>query len=594
LREDVILFLARYLCVICSLPFFKKYSCWALNISLLFFAHTSSFAFSKDIDEASMSSSNIQIETQKFLDKTSSLNFDEIIALSNTSWKRVNNGVMGYHFLDADYWAASEGAVLWLKMKLPDSGTENLWLELLPNVGMDGKLAVYEHGKWLWKEPVKGVDSDTIYQPARYLTFLLDTSLPDKTAYIRLTTEQTFQFSLKAHSMDELPWYFMSDTLFFGLVAGMLLLAMIYNFAIGLNAKEPAYLYYALYVFCNLIYSMMMEGYFRLLFPEWGSAAIVSNAATIIVILSAILFVRKFLDTKTSLPRLDILLRGVIIVCVVWCVCLLFVPDLYSYLLTILIGAISPMLALIAGIMSYRQGHPMARYFIIAWLLFLISAGCWGWMWLGVIEPKDWVIKLYLLGTLLEVVLLSLVLGYRFSFLKAQTQTLHAAKSRYRELSETDELTGVLNRRGFVKRVGMKMQSYSSVNLVWLALDVDHFKRFNDAYGHPAGDDLLQKMGGLLNKKGRKENIVGRIGGEEFAILLVNCPMPDAQYFIDRLLIEFEAVNITTSKGEQVSTTLSIGVTEIQLGESVEQVWKRADDLLYKAKQKGRNRAEIG
>jgi len=565
-----------------------------LNISLLFFAHTSSFAFSKDIDEASMSSSNIQIETQKFLDKTSSLNFDEIIALSNTSWKRVNNGVMGYHFLDADYWAASEGAVLWLKMKLPDSGTENLWLELLPNVGMDGKLAVYEQGKWLWKEPVKGVDSDTIYQPARYLTFLLDTSLPDKTAYIRLTTEQTFQFSLKAHSMDELPWYFMSDTLFFGLVAGMLLLAMIYNFAIGLNAKEPAYLYYALYVFCNLIYSMMMEGYFRLLFPEWGSAAIVSNAATIIVILSAILFVRKFLDTKTSLPRLDILLRGVIIVCVVWCVCLLFVPDLYSYLLTILIGAISPMLALIAGIMSYRQGHPMARYFIIAWLLFLISAGCWGWMWLGVIEPKDWVIKLYLLGTLLEVVLLSLVLGYRFSFLKAQTQTLHAAKSRYRELSETDELTGVLNRRGFVKRVGMKMQSYSSVNLVWLALDVDHFKRFNDAYGHPAGDDLLQKMGGLLNKKGRKENIVGRIGGEEFAILLVNCPMPDAQYFIDRLLIEFEAVNITTSKGEQVSTTLSIGVTEIQLGESVEQVWKRADDLLYKAKQKGRNRAEIG
>ena len=562
---------------------------------LFWVIQANSLVHAQNLQYVSLLPANSQIEAQKFLDKAASMSLDQVMTFSDEQWQPVKDQITGYHFWEADYWAASEGAVLWLKIQLP--GADNLdkvWLELLPNVGINGKIAVFDQDSWVWQEPVKHAALGEIYQPAKYLTFLLDKSRSHQTAYIRLTTEQTFQFSLKARSLDELPWYFMLNNLFFGLVAGMLLLAMIYNFAIGLNAKEPVYLYYAFYVFCNLLYSMMMEGYFRLLFPEWGSSALVSNSATILVVLSAIFFVRKFLDTEASLPRFDVLLRVMIAIFIVWMACLTFVPDLYAYLLTILLGTVSPMLAFVAGLLAYRQGHPMARYFLIAWLFFLISAGCWGWMWLGIIEPKEWVVWFYLLGTLLEVVLLSLVLGFRFSTLKTQTKMLHAAKSRYRELSETDELTQVLNRRGFIKNVKRQVQACHDENLIWLALDVDNFKRFNDQFGHPAGDDLLQKMGGLLNKKGRKENVVGRIGGEEFAILLVNCSLPNAQFFIDRLLIDFASTSVTTELGKQVSTTLSIGATAIQVGESIEQVWKRADELLYRAKEQGRNRAVFG
>jgi diguanylate cyclase (GGDEF)-like protein len=541
------------------------------------------------------SSKNTSLEVTKYLDKTASLQLDQIILFSDDQWQATKKQVTGFYFWEADYWAASQGAVLWLKVQLPkDQTQEKVWLELLPNVGMDGKIALFDQGFWGWQEPVKHDSLLNNFQPAKYLTFLFDYSNTHNTAYIRLTTEQTFQFSLKLRAFDQLPSYFMTHSLFFGLVAGMLCLAMIYNFVIGLRAKEPVYLYYAFYVMCNLLYLVVMEGYSRLLFPDWGNSAIVSNSTTILLSFSAIIFIRQFLDTKVSLPRFDILLRGVIALFSAWLVCLSVVPYFYGYLFTIVFGIISPIIGLVAGILSYRQGHPMARYFLIAWFLFLISAGCWGWMWLGIIEPKAWVVWFYLSGTLLEVVLLSMVLGFRFSTLKTQTQTLHAAKSRYRELSETDDLTKLLNRRGFIRSVERQLKNHKNNDLVWLALDIDNFKAFNDKYGHPAGDELLEKMGSLLNEKGRKENVVGRIGGEEFAILLVNCTMSDAINFMNRLLADFALIKIKTEETQQASTTLSIGATAIKPNEKIEPVWKRADKLLYQAKEQGRNRAVVG
>lgn len=540
------------------------------------------------------------LQIQKFLDKTASIEFEEVLKLKDEDWQVTKDQITGYYLWEKDYWAAPKGAILWLKIQLPKHPKESVhaksnrvWLELLPNVGMHGEIALFQEGQWVWQAPVKHDTLAESFQPAKYLTFLFDASSSGQTAFIRLSTKQTFQFSLKLRSFDELPAYFMGHNLFFGLVAGMLCLALIYNLVIGLYAKEPVYLYYAFYVFCNLLYSLIMEGYTRLLFPDWGNTAIVSNTATNLLVLSAFLFIRQFLDTATALPRFDSLLRGTIGLLVTWIVCLGFVPDVHAYLITIIFGISSPILGLIAGTLSYKQGHPMARYFLLAWFFFLISAGCWGWMWLGLIEPKAWVVWFYLSGTLLEVVLLSIVLGFRFSALKNQTLTLNEAKSRYRELSETDELTKLLNRRGFIKNVEHEFQKHANQSLVWLALDVDNFKSFNDMYGHPAGDELLEKMGDLLIKKCRKENIVGRIGGEEFAILLVNSTLSDADNFSKRLLVDFANINVRSEQGQLASTTLSIGATAIQENETIEDVWKRADKLLYQAKEQGRNRAVL-
>lgn len=573
---------------------FKWFTYLALGVLLLVALLGSNFLSAKGVESMSDSLQSVDLNIKRYLDKTASNNLHHILEMPNDKWTPLKDQVTGYYFWQADYWAAPEGAVLWLKVQLPeDERLEEVWLELLPNLGFEGEIALFDEGEWAWHEPVKYSSLEGGSQPAKYLTFLFDYSLNHKTAYIRLTTEQTFQFSLKARSFDDLPLYFMGNNLFFGFVAGMLFLALIYNLVIGLNAKEPVYLYYAFYVFCNLLYTSIMEGYPRLLFPNWGNSALVSNTATVIFVVSAIMFIRQFLETRISHPRFDVLLRTVIIFSTISVFFLNLIPAIYAYILAILIGTMGPFLGLIGGVLSYRQGHPMAKYFMVAWLIFLISSGCWGWMWLGAVEPKGWVVWFYLTGTLLEVVLLSMVLGFRFNTLKAQTQTLSADKTRYRVLSETDELTQVLNRRGFINSVERYTKENSNTDLVWLGLDVDHFKSFNDQYGHFAGDELLAKMGELLNKKSRKDNIVGRVGGEEFSVLLVNCSLAESQNFIDRLLSDFASITVTTENGQQVGTTLSIGATAMQANERVEHVWKRADKLLYQAKEQGRNRAVL-
>jgi diguanylate cyclase (GGDEF)-like protein len=553
----------------------------------------STFAHSESQNTAD--DGEIPLLTAKIFDETASLNIEEIASLPASSWQIIQKDITAYDLFDADYWNASKGAALWLKITLPDLPEHNkIWLELLPNIGIHGAVATLENNSWVWHQPINKTNNSSIQSPTRYLTFLLDTAQPNKTVYLRLTTEQTFQFSIRAQSVDQLLWYVLGINLFFGLVAGMILLALIYNLAIGIKARESAYCYYAFYVFCNLVYSTVTMGYIHMLFPEWGSAAIISNTTTILVILSAILFLRQFLETKQQLPRYDLGLKTMIWLCCLSILSLPFLSAFVAYVVAISIGVSSPVIVLIAGILSLRQGHPMAKYFLVAWTIFLISAGCWGWMWLGLVEPKEWVIWLYLFGTLTELLLLSVVLGFRVNSLKMQSQSLDEAQLRYRKLSETDELTGVLNRRGFTQQASKEIRLTPKKALVWLTMDIDKFKNFNDQYGHPAGDELLERMGRLLTGNVRKDSIIGRIGGEEFAILLVNCTLAGAQQFIDQLLADFADIKVETGSGVTAGTTLSIGFTALKPGDSIEKVWKRADKLLYLAKDQGRNQAISG
>jgi diguanylate cyclase (GGDEF)-like protein len=175
-----------------------------------------------------------------------------------------------------------------------------------------------------------------------------------------------------------------------------------------------------------------------------------------------------------------------------------------------------------------------------------------------------------------------------------QAESLGAEKKRYKKLSRTDELTGVLNRRGFLKAAERIFDFSPPSSLIWLGIDVDHFKKFNDAHGHVAGDKLLRKLGETLNACSRRDDIAGRLGGEEFGLLLVGCPLAKSEILTSRLLAQFAEITVTANSGQQVSATISIGATQVKAGESIESAWKRADELLYQAKNQGRNQTVFG
>jgi GGDEF domain-containing protein len=539
--------------------------------------------------------------------KTNDLSLNEIINTPEEKWQALDKGVTKSYFLDKEYWQASEGSTMWIKISIPRRiNSHRIWFELVPNVGLDGQLAILENGHWRWTMPIGKRNNSNDTLSATFLTFLIDNPRDHKTAYLKLQTSQVFHFNIQVKTDDEQISSFLKDHLFNGFILGFLLLAVIYNLAIGLSANEKLYLYYAFYVFCTSLYITVICGYPRLLFPEWGGDAIFSNLTGLLSVFSATVFIRDLLDTSNSTPRTDIILRILQAFSFISFILIGIISDSSAYILVESLGIITPIILFLTGIFAYRNKHPHAIYFLIAWSILIFSISAWAWMWLGIIEANLNILRLLLLGCLFEVIILSFVLGYRYSHLKKQTELLTDAKLRYQILSETDYLTGVYNRRGFIKQVEHLISS-DRKECIWLSIDIDHFKNFNDMYGHIAGDKLLTEFGNMLSVKVRREDlaakliapdskstyrrgVAGRLGGEEFAIFLINCSLPHARLYGERLLRDFQNLTVKHSDDTQVGTTISIGASILKPHELLETAWKRADKLLYKAKDQGRNR----
>lgn len=534
------------------------------------------------------------------------LDLTDIRNLSAEHWEPLHDGIHHSNFFGDNYVGPSSDANLWIRVQFPRRSSEKYsWIELSPNVGLDGRLAQYVEGRWQWFQPEGRQSNESDRHPVNFLTFALDPESEKRVAYLKLNTSLIYHFKITARTDTEFIWNAVGSNLFNGIILGFLCLAMIYNLVIGVSAGERVYLYYSFYVFCNTIYISVVSGYVRLLFPEWGGMGNMGNLGASLVLFSSVVFVREFLNTDKYLPRMDKALKIMQIVMFLTLIFVTFISEHLAVITTVFLGGISPILLLSAAVMCYRLGHPYARYFLIAWGIFLFTVFIWVAMWAGVFVPSTLIGESFKIGTMLEITLLSMVLAYRYSFLKDQTEQLNEAKLAFKKLSETDELTGVLNRRGFLKRAE-EIVIDKSGNSIWLALDVDHFKNFNDQHGHIAGDHLLAEFGNILDTNRRRENlaakllsdqqeshyrraIAGRMGGEEFAVLLTDCTMSQAKLYSERLLDEFKNLLVENMNGQKVGTTLSIGATRIRPGDNLEESWKRADKLLYEAKKQGRD-----
>ena len=215
----------------------------------------------------------------------------------------------------------------------------------------------------------------------------------------------------------------------------------------------------------------------------------------------------------------------------------------------------------------------------------------WAARWLGLLAPSGWTDWPIAIGSALEAALLSLALAWRIRLLRRERKTLQEAGEQYQRLMMQDELTGVLNRRGFGRHLESMLEQRRSVALVVLVvLDVDHFKQFNDAWGHPAGDAVLRKLGSLLKATIRTDDVAARIGGEEFVLVLAHARESEALIVAERLRRAFEATVFEPRAGTRVNCTLSMGIAVSRPGDTPAGLLERADALLYAAKRNGRNR----
>ncbi len=163
----------------------------------------------------------------------------------------------------------------------------------------------------------------------------------------------------------------------------------------------------------------------------------------------------------------------------------------------------------------------------------------------------------------------------------------------YKLAATTDPLTGVLNRRGFFEAGGAIMQAnrHSMAPVSVLAFDLDHFKSINDRFGHDSGDAALQLFATVARKSMRADDVIGRLGGEEFVAILSGT-LADAAVVAERVRSAFAAADVAVN-GRPITATVSIGVASGSPLAAIETLIGRADAALYRAKANGRNRIEM-
>jgi diguanylate cyclase len=165
---------------------------------------------------------------------------------------------------------------------------------------------------------------------------------------------------------------------------------------------------------------------------------------------------------------------------------------------------------------------------------------------------------------------------------------------RYRKEANLDALTRIDNRRGFVKNLNQAIEhaKTSDTNLCLIIADIDHFKKFNDTHGHLVGDNVLRIVATTIKECIKGKDMVARVGGEEFAIILPDTPSDGAIKLANDMRLTFERLDLKKKNtGESLGKiTLSFGVATCRKGEAAEDFASRADKALYQSKKSGRNK----
>ncbi|WP_192034801.1 diguanylate cyclase [Halomonas sp. YLGW01] len=247
-----------------------------------------------------------------------------------------------------------------------------------------------------------------------------------------------------------------------------------------------------------------------------------------------------------------------------------------------------------AGEHPLFRGHPCYRHFPLESYIgvpLIIDGGVWGTLNFSSTEPRRAPFNE------LENELVRLVASAAEHLIAAQLQASRWAHEREHitSLAFTDALTGLPNRAALDEQLdtvaaqGTMHDHQSSVAII----DIDHFKRVNDNHGHDIGDRVLRALAGRLAQTVRDGDVIGRLGGEEFMVIMSDTSLEAATDIAERLRQAIQTMRVPMGDQAPLAITISLGVTVTRPDDTPEQIYRRADRALYAAKHQGRNRVEV-
>lgn len=433
----------------------------------------------------------------------------------------------------------------------------------------------------------------------RYPVFLIPENIQyNRYIYLRIEPYITGRhtsanFNIQVSDKDHYIHSTWKDILFFGIVFGILLSMLLYNLSLTFFLKDKLYFLYFIYIGFVLVYQVFRSGFNIILGIDQYPTGILIIVASALIF--ALLFTQSFLMTRSYcsiLHRVIWIFIGIVIVNVV--IQLAGFAKAANTMLHLL-GIIIPVVSLVAGVVRIRDGYIPASYFLAAWIVLLIGVACISLVGLGFLPNNMITTNALAIGTTLEAVLLSTALAQRIRLLRKEKKELQYKEKKLTELAIRDELTGLFNKRFYTESIQKEVRKSKSLkrDLSFMLIDVDHFKKLNDEYGHNTGDIVLEKLGHMILSCIRDCDIPCRYGGEEFVIILPSAGISVAAKVAERLRVKFESFGFDTDKEKIIYSTISIGVSTLDEFSNEVDLFKKADKALYAAKDKGRNRVII-
>jgi diguanylate cyclase (GGDEF)-like protein len=601
---------------------------WRLIVGLMFGAMLCINCYAENIPGFVVPGNKIHY----LVDADHALTIESARQIPLNEWSRGSKGTLSFGF---------SSDVYWIQFELPRSDKDRF---VQVDYALLDHITMYRYqGEDLIEEVVTGDSFDFSDRFVHHRSFLFPVAQTSQLQKIYFRIETTSSVQVPVNILDRNEFFERDQTQLAlqGVYYGIVLVMALYNFFLYLRQRDSVYAFYVIYVITFVIVQLGLTGFsYQFVWSnaaEWNTRSVA--VFTPLVVISCIMFSINFLDLKDSYPSVCRSLYLQAFAGLIVSGLALVVP--YSQVIRLAAGLAiftSIFLLCVSYLITIRTRQKYAVYFSVAWTIFLAGSAIIAMTKFGFMPRTPLTESSAQIGSAIEVILLSFALAERFHDesarrVKAEQETsrmnnllieqqraqndlleiqvsertvalssalddVQKLNAELRDLSTTDQLTGIRNRRYFDELfdIEFKRSQRNQTAIGLLLIDIDNFKNVNDIYGHLVGDKCLREISqAIVGQVRSPPDLVCRYGGEELAIVLPETHCKGVSALAERIRHGIQALEIE-SEGARVTVTVSIGyaATTPTQQDNLQALIKCVDDALYQAKEGGRNRVCAG